>query len=292
VSAERRFPLAALGLLLAGCGSEEPTSGSASTECAPKDHVLLCGERLLIAHRGGGALAPEETLPAFENALALGADVLELDVHSTSDGRVVCLHDDTVDRTTDGTGPIHGLTLAELGALDAGYHFSPDGGASFPFRGQGIRVPTLAEVLAAHPDAWWSIEIKQSTPSIVDEVLADLELAGASERAVVVSFFDTVVLDVRAKRPDVLTGMALGEMTTFLGLSSETEAGYTAPTRLVQPPSNAVSAELVARANRMELRLHPWTVNDELEMRELLDLGAHGIMTDDPALLAQVLASP
>jgi glycerophosphoryl diester phosphodiesterase len=85
--------------------------------------------------------------------------------------------------------------------------------------------------------------------------------------------------------------MPLGEMTTFLTLSSETEAGYEPPTRIVQAPSNGVSAELVQRANRFDLRLHVWTVNDQSEMQELLALGTHGIMTDDPALLAQVLAS-
>lgn len=280
----------AVALLASGCGGEPEPEPEGKAACSPQGHVLLCGEPLSIAHRGGGKLAPEETLPAFDNAVALGADVLELDVHSTADGEVICLHDDTLDRTTDGSGPVHDLTLADLGSLDAGYHFSPDGGTTFPFRGQGIRVPTLAEVLQAHPDAWWSIEIKQSTPSIVDEVLAVIDAANATQRVVVVSFFDQVVLDVRAKRPDVLTGMALGEMTTFLGLSSETEAGYEAATRIVQPPKNAVTAELVARANRMDLRLHAWTVNDQSEMASLLALGTHGIMTDDPALLGQVLA--
>lgn len=278
-----------LAAVVAGCGGEPESEPEGKAPCQPAGHVLLCGERLLIAHRGGGKLAPEETLPAFENAMALGADVLELDVHSTADGEVVCLHDDTVDRTTDGSGPVHDLTFTELRALDAGYDFSPDGGATFPFRGQGIRVPTLAEVLEAHPNAWWSIEIKQSSPSIVDSVLDVIDAANAVERVVLVAFVDQVVLDIRAKRPDVLTGMPLGEMTTFLTLSTETEGDYEPPTRIVQPPSNGVSAELVLRANRFDLRLHAWTVNDQSEMEELLALGTHGIMTDDPALLGQVL---
>jgi glycerophosphoryl diester phosphodiesterase len=279
----------AFAAVAAGCGGEPESEPEGMAPCQPAGHVLLCGDRLLIAHRGGGKLAPEETLPAFQNAMNLGADVLELDVHSTADGEVVCLHDDTVDRTTDGSGPVNDMTLTELRALDAGYDFSPDGGASFPFRGQGIQVPTLAEVLEAHPNAWWSIEIKQSSPSIVDSVLDVIDAANAVDRTVLVAFVDQVVLDIRAKRPDVLTGMPLGEMTTFLTLSTETEGSYVPPTRIVQPPSNSVSAELVLRANRFNLRLHAWTVNDQSEMEELLALSTHGIMTDDPALLGQVL---
>ncbi len=271
---------------LAGCGQDDEETGGPA-KC---DNVLLCGEPLLIAHRGGGKLRPEETLPAFENAAALGADVLELDVHSTSDGEIVCLHDDTVDRTTDGTGAVHDFALADLQALDAGYHFTSDSGATYPWRGKGVSIPTLAQVLDAHPDAWFSIEIKQATPDIVDPVLDLLDEKGAAGRVVVVSFFDEVVQEVRNKRPDILTGMALGEMLELNAVTDDTEQSYQAPTRIVQPPENAITAEFVARANRLGLRLHAWTVNDRPRMEELLELGTHGIMTDDPALLGEVIA--
>lgn len=274
-----------LAFLALGCGSEDAPAKNAAC-----DNAFLCDAPLLIAHRGGGRLAPEETLPAFDNAAALGADVLELDIHSTSDGELVCLHDDTVDRTTDGSGKVHDLTLSELRALDAGYHFSPDGGASFPWRGMGVTVPSLREVLRAHPKAWVSIEIKQSTPDIVDPLLALLDEEQAAGRVVVVSFFDEIVQEVRQKRPEILTGMALGEMLTLYAATDETEASYQPPTRIVQPPSNVVTADLVARANRLGLRLHAWTVNDRPEMEALLDLGVHGVMTDDPALLGEVIA--
>ncbi|MCC6214268.1 MAG: glycerophosphodiester phosphodiesterase [Polyangiaceae bacterium] len=258
--------------------------------CQPADNVLLCGERLLIAHRGGARLRPEATLPAYEHAAALGADVLEVDVHTTSDGEVVCLHDDTVDRTTDGTGAVHDLTLAGLRALDAGYRFTPDGGATYPWRGQGVTVPTLDEVLGAHPAAWFTIEIKQTRPDVVGALLAVLDARGAAGRVVVVSVSDDVVHAVRAQRPDVLTAMGAGEMITFHALGEETEADYVPPTRLVQPPHATITEELVARANRLGMRLHPWTVNDRDDMERLLALGAHGLMTDDPALLAEVIA--
>lgn len=283
--------LVALALASAACGGGGdaertlPASG-----CDPAANLLLCGERLLIAHRGGARLRPEATLVAYAHAEALGADVLEVDVHTTSDGEVVCLHDDTVDRTTDGSGGVHDLTLAQVRALDAGYRFSPDGGATYPWRGQGLTVPTLDEVLSAHPSAWFTIEIKQTRPDMVDALLAVLDSRGAAARVVVVSVSDDVVHSVREQRPEVLTAMGAGEMITFHALGEETEAGYVPPTRLVQPPHSTITEELVARANRFQMRLHPWTVNDRDDMGRLLALGVHGIMTDDPALLGEVLA--
>src|SRR4030095_2633215 len=107
----------------------------------------------VFAHRGGAALAPENTLAAFERGLTLGADGIELDVHLSRDGAVVVHHDATVDRTTDGRGAVSGLTADELARLDAGYHFRGDSGDGHPFRGRGIGVPRLAEVLSRFRDA-------------------------------------------------------------------------------------------------------------------------------------------
>src|SRR5512147_1024722 len=101
---------------------------------------------LVIAHQGGDGIFPGDTLYAYEHAVALGADVLEMDAHITKDGEIVLMHDEKVDRTTDGTGLIEDLTLAELKKLDAAYKWSNDNGKTFPFRGQGIQVPTLREL--------------------------------------------------------------------------------------------------------------------------------------------------
>lgn len=272
-----------LALSLPGCGSDE---GGEKAAC---DNRFLCEAPLSFAHRGGGALRPEETLPAYENAALLGAHVLEADLHSTADGVVVCMHDAEVDRTTNGSGKLHDLTFAELDALDAGYHFTTDQGATFPWRGKGVKVPKLSEVLAAHPGAWWTLEIKQLAPSIVDSVIAAVDEAGASDRTVLVSFSDDVVSEIRQKRPDILTGMGAGEMLALSVLNDESEKDYQPPTRIVQPPKSAVNAEMMARAERLGLRIHTWTVNTQPEMQALLDLGVHGIMTDDPGLLAGLL---
>src|SRR5687768_14873397 len=109
-------------------------------------HPVLRKTPMLVAHRGGAGLKPENTLAAFLDADALWqADMIELDVHATADGHCVVIHDPTVDRTTNGSGAVAAMTLAELQSLDAGYRFTADGGRSFPMRGQGIRVPTIED---------------------------------------------------------------------------------------------------------------------------------------------------
>ena len=106
---------------------------------------------LVIAHRGGRSLGPESTLYTFKRAVEIGVDVIEIDAHTTKDGHLVIIHDDTVNRTTSGKGTVNSLTLKELQSLDAGYHWSPDNGRTYPLRGHGLTVPTLAEATGTHP---------------------------------------------------------------------------------------------------------------------------------------------
>ena len=122
---------------------------------------------MVIAHQGGEWLRPSNTLVAFDHAVELGVDVLEMDIHQTQDGVIVLMHDATVDRTTDGSGAIKEMSFAEIRELDAGYYWTDDDGATYPYRGQGIQVPTLEELFQRYPDMRMNIEIKQETPSMV-----------------------------------------------------------------------------------------------------------------------------
>jgi len=257
----------------------------------PAENVLFAERVLNIAHRGGKRLAPEATLPAYASAVELGVDVLEIDLRATADGVLVCLHDRTVDRTTDGEGAVDELTLAALRGLDAGYHFSPDGGATHPYRGQGVTVPTFAEVLDAFPGYHFSVEIKQTEPSIVDLFLAEVGARGVQDRIVLESISDAALREVRARDPAVHTALGLAELTEFLLLIDDTTiADYTPPARFLHPPWDAVGAAELDRARQVGLKTHVWTVNQRDDMELLVDLGVDGIMTDDPALLAEVLA--
>lgn len=171
---------------------------------------------LNMAHQGGAGLALSNTIVAFRNALKVGADGLELDVHATKDGEVVVTHDDTVDRTTDGTGAVKDFTLAELKKLDAGYRFTPDNGQTYPYRGQGITIPTLREVLAEFPDQRINIEIKQSEPPIESKVLEVIDEMGMRDMVLVVSFDDAVMKWFREMAGDIAAGATENEIRTFV----------------------------------------------------------------------------
>ncbi|MCA9634091.1 MAG: glycerophosphodiester phosphodiesterase [Myxococcales bacterium] len=273
-----------LTLALSGCGSDEPAS-------EPEGPLLLSDHFLNIAHRGGRKLAPEHTLVAYQNGLDVGADILELDVHATSDGVLVLMHDETVDRTTDGSGAIKELSFAELRRLDAAYSFSEDGGKTFPYRGQGIQVPTLEEVFDAHPDTEFVIEIKQETPSIVPEFTRIVRDKGMLERISAGSFHSATVQELRQLMPEVPSAYALGEILDFVSL--EDESSYVPPGKVLQVPPEQIGISIinqttVARARRFDLKMHAWTINDPAQMEELMNLGVDGIITDDPITLDQV----
>jgi glycerophosphoryl diester phosphodiesterase len=146
-----------------------------------------------FAHRGASEKAPENTLEAFRLAVEDGAGGLELDVHMTSDGRVAVIHDDSVDRTTDGQDLVRNITLREVQSLDGGYRFTPDEGGTYPYRGRGVRVPELGEVLREFPDQWVNIDIKEARPGVEAAVLQTVTEAGAGDRVLVVSKISSVL---------------------------------------------------------------------------------------------------
>lgn len=250
---------------------------------------------LVMAHQGGSGLWPDNTLYAFEYAVALGVDVLEMDIHSTADGVLVVIHDSTVDRTTDGSGAVHDLTLAELKTLDAAYRWTPDGGQTFPYRGQGITVPTLEELFAAFPGMPMNIEIKQAEPSIAAPLCRLIRENGMSERVLVVSFHDQATEEFRDACPEVVTGTTEGEVIALFVLSRPfLEGVYSPAAGAVQVPEyrsgiHVLAPRLVDAAHRRGLEVHAWTINEEGDMRRLVDLGVDGVITDRPDLLLEVL---
>jgi glycerophosphoryl diester phosphodiesterase len=249
-----------------------------------------------FAHRGSPALAPENTLESFRIAAASGARGLETDVHMTRDGHVVAIHDDTVDRTTDGTGLVREKTLAQLQRLDAGYRFTPDGGTTYPYRGRGVRVPEFGEVFREFPGLAVNIEIKESQPGVEEALLRVIEEEGAEDRALVVSAKARVVRRFRKLAGEkVRTGASAREIVVFHYLSRLClESLFHPPYDALQVPvehrgTPVVTPRSLEAAHGRGVRVDVWTIDDPGEMRRLLDLGADTIMTNRPEVLQRVL---
>lgn len=296
--AGRTLPLlviaAATAAALAGCGTAAPL------------HPFILAQRrpIIFAHRGGGGDAPEATLPTMLATHARNPDaVIEFDVHMSRDGQIVVLHDDTVDRTTNGTGKVADLTLGELKALDAGYCATPNVGegtddtpicrsggvaSHFPFRGKGYVIPTLAEILSAlPPETFMSVEVKQAG---IERAVADaLRATGHLDRMVVGAADDEVAERVRAALPRHIAGylpsgaakcFVLGAKAGFGASACPTYAVFAAP--LTGAGLALDTRGMIAAAHQVGMAVVYWTINDAPTMERLFRLGADGIYTDYP----------
>lgn len=247
-----------------------------------------------FGHRGAAGTHPENTLPSFEAALDLGAEGFELDVHRTSDGEIVVFHDDTLERTTDGRGAIRDKTLEDLRRLDAGYRFSPDGGRTFPFRGAGITIPTLREILAAFPDVPVIVEVKQVAPPVEMDLARLLQCMQAGPRVLVFSLHQEALDRYRALCAKQATGFGPDDVADFLRRTGSNDwRGYRPPGLAFAVPvqwrgTQIVSLPFLEAAHRVGCEVFVWTVNEPRQMRDLLDLGVDGLITDYPERLGRV----
>ena len=249
------------------------------------------------AHQGGDHLWPGNTLYAFANAVALGVDVLELDTHVTADGVVVVIHDDTVDRTTDGVGAVASMTFDEIRALDAAHRWRPPGGAEgvFPYRGEGLTIPTLAEVLEAFPTVGVNLDMKASSPGVAELTCGVIRTAGRADTVMAASFHDDNLRRFREACPEVATSAGPSEVRAFYAFNLAGLGRWTRPAAdafqvpVRQGSIEIVTPRMVRGLRERNVRLDVWTINDEAEMRRLLDLGVGAIITDRPDLALALL---
>jgi glycerophosphoryl diester phosphodiesterase len=262
---------------------------------APDHSYLKPDNVLVIAHRGGRSLGPESTLYTFQRAVELGANVLEMDVQRTEDGHLVVLHDRTVDRTTDATGPVENYTLAELKNLDAAYHWSPDNGRTYPLRNKDVRIPTLAEVFKAFPKTRMNIEIKDPKPSVIPSFCGSIREHNMSTKVMVASFDAGVLKEFRSVCSEVATSAGFTEAFLFYYLQKiRLESMYSPDMQAMQIPETRDNRQVVNRrfmkaAHARNLRVHVWTINDVDSMKQYLKIGVDGIMTDYPDRLIELL---
>jgi len=252
----------------------------------------------VIAHQGGDGVWPGDTLFAFERAVEIGADVLEMDAHITKDGHIILMHDETVDDTTDGTGLIEEMTLDELKQLDAAYDWSKDDGQTYPYRGQGIQVTALAEVFEKFPQMRYAIEIKKSGIP-VEQPLCDLiRQYDMQDKVLVASFHDEVMQTFRTTCPEVATSASRGEVTKFVILGKVFLSGLVAPGyEAIQPPFDPqesynipiMTKRFIREAHAKNIKVEPWTVDDPELMERYIEWGVDGIITDRPDLMVEIL---
>jgi glycerophosphoryl diester phosphodiesterase len=252
---------------------------------------------LVIAHADdtGQGLWPGNTMVYLEGIAELGVDVLEMDAHMTSDGHVVLMHDDTVDRTTNGVGLVSDHTLEEIRALEVGGNWTPDDGKTFPYNGKGLQVPTVEEVFQRFPDYPMVIEIKQEEPSMAGAFCDLIRGYGMTNRVLIPSFSDRAIAEFRGACPEVATAASSGEVRSFV------IANFLLATNVLTPAYNAfqvpeesggipiVIPHFVNSAQDHNLQVHVWTINDPDEMQRFVAMGVDGIMTDRPDILLQML---
>lgn len=245
--------------------------------------------RPIVAHRGASGAAPENTLPAFDLAVTQAVDAIELDVHVTADDVAVVMHDPTVDRTTSGSGAIAGMTLRQLRELDAGYRFTADAGATFPYRAQRVRVPTVEDVLERIPrEMPVIIEVKSVAAQwALRRVLERFKVAPrclvASFEANALGAFQDANYARVATRRDLMQLIA----RTAVGMapSSVTYRAICPPTRYHGIP---VPIAMIARAAaRVRVPVHVWTVDDPREALSLWRKGVSGIISNAPARILE-----
>lgn len=244
---------------------------------------------IIIAHRGASGLYPENTILAIREAHDNGADLIEIDVKLTQDGHVVLFHDISVDRITNGGGRLDKLTLVQVQSLDAGFKFTRDNGQTFPFAGQGLKIPLLSEVLAELPNAHFQIELKDNSYALPLKVLEVVRSHRAFERTQIATAFGRLLAFISKVEPQaVLTHSAFDAIkfvvcAAFLyAYRPHFHAGFIdLPLRLFH--HRHMVSRAISLAARHGLKVRAYTVNDLDRIKCLVNMGVQGFFTDYPA---------
>jgi len=259
------------------------------------------GPALNVAHRGGRNLAPENTMIAFNKAVQMGVDVLEMDIVMTSDNILVTNHDVTIDRTSDGSGSVYQYTFDELQEYNFGYHFRTADG-SYPYRDDPVSIPRLEEIFSNHSDQYMIIELKNPPPrgklaaELIIEMIKEYDMV---DKVCVFSFNSDVMNRFHYYNDvEILTGASILEALDFVtaiadGNDSDVSINskvFAFPNELEGIPLPLDEDFIIEGAARHNIAMHYWTVNDKEMMKALINKGADGIITDRPDLMQEALS--
>jgi glycerophosphoryl diester phosphodiesterase len=260
------------------------------------NHEYFNKSMKVVAHRGDSAFFPENTLQAFKSAADLGVDCLETDVHLSRDGVCVIWHDNTLERLTGESGLVSDRTYEELLSMDAGRLFTSNNGETFPFRGKGVTITTLDDVLKTIPHMRFNVDLKDNNPELVKEFAKVVRSNKAQNRVLGASFFHNMVKQIRTYIPEIATSFSQKEMTKVVILSKLGLLGLSNhfPAQAAQIPEykgklRIITNSLIKTLHKKGVMIHVWTINDKAEMLRLFKMGVDTIMTDNPRLLIETI---
>ncbi len=286
---------AAVGFVVADRAAGTSSGGSSPAAGGPDpSNPFRTGRTLVIPHGGGDGLYPEDTMMAFTQTMAMGADVVDVDLRISADGVVIVFHDPTLDRMTGAPGDVGRMTYAQLRTFDAGYTFSPAGSTTHPFRGQGVIIPTLESVLQTFPNKLLSVDLKDESTAMVQPVCALLRAYHRINDVFVGSNSDPQIIAFRAQCPDVRTSAIMGDVYAARDARATNDPSFHPAVTVDQPPFRNNGRQLVDQASLAWSHAHgiavlTWVVDDDADLRLLVQLGVDGIYTSYPDRLLKIL---
>ena len=283
--------LACCGVILTGCAAS--SVAPAKVEVAPTGNPFRIGRPLVIPHAGGDGLFPENTLYAYEHSMEMGGDVIDADVFLTADGVPIAFHDSTLERTTNGTGPVHDKSYAELATLDAAWNFERDG--QHPFRGTGIAIPTIEAILRRFPHTLVTLDLKDLRTEAVAPLCALLRSLGRTTDVYVGVDTNEQVMLFRELCPEVHTS---GTDAERRAMRAARDAGDTTfvtnqlvgqPAFLADDGTKRISSDYLAYSHSKGIAVLTWVVDDPKDMTDLIKMGVDGIYTRRPDVMVKLL---
>ena len=297
VSLRKCLVLACLATLtVAACTNSGPATAPPQQDAKPSaTNPFRVGHTLVIPHGGGDGLFPENTLLAYTSTLAMGADVVDVDLRLSADGVVIAFHDSTVDRITGSHGAVAQSSYDELSKLDAGWAFSPaDQPKQHPFRAKGITIPTMEAILQEFPQNLLSLDLKDESMSMIAPVCDLLVRYKRLDDVFVGSNSDDQILKFRKACPTVRTSATMVDVYASRDAQAANDQNFVPDVTVDQPPFRINGRQLVdetslAWAHKNGVAILTWVVNDEADMQLLIDLGVDGIYTSYPDRLLKLL---